>query len=115
MKISLQEFENILSWDTEGKYCIDVRFSIDGCEKHERVYLGKIPDTDYPEVDIYWLRLVLDGGSEYLFHSKEELFTVKAFDGKSLEDLWIKLRSVKYAVVARRTASEHMWYKSYTL
>ena len=65
-----------------------MRFSIDGCEKHERVYLGKIPDTDYPEVDIYWLRLVPDGGSEYLFHSKEELFTVKAFDGKSLEDLW---------------------------
>lgn len=79
MKCDYEVFKKLLSWKTEGKYCIEVNFAVDGSEKYCDCWLGKTPSPDIPGTDAYWYGLVADGSEEYDFTSSEDMLSSKGF------------------------------------
>lgn len=88
MKISFSDFVRMMSWSTEGKHCMEVAFSIDGSDKYNFCWLGKMPDHSEKKRDCYWCGLVPDGSEAYDFYTMEDMLAAKLFDGKSMEEIW---------------------------
>lgn len=88
MKCDYEVFKKLLSWKTEGKYCIEVNFAVDGSEKYSDCWLGKMPSPDIPGTDSYWYGLVADGSEEYDYTSREGILSAKVFGGKSIAEIW---------------------------
>jgi len=84
--VTFDQFRCLMDFDTEGKFCNEVAFSVKGSEKFSFCWMGKMPD-EKTKKDVFWFGLTEDGKNEFDYHTFGEFSSAKVFDGKSLLDL----------------------------
>ena len=85
--MTFDEFQKMMSFDTNGKFCIEILFSVKESEKFNQCWMGKMPDQETKN-DIYWFGLTPDGTYAFDYSTFEEFASVGVFDGKSLFQIW---------------------------
>lgn len=86
--IPFEAIKKLFSFDTEGKYCIEIEFSIRECPKYSSCWMGKLPDKDDPTKEIYWYGLVHDGSEAYGYDNFQDFSHAPVFGGRSLKEVW---------------------------
>lgn len=87
-KMKLQDLVMILNSDVvKNNSCIEMNFSIDDYSEYDDCWLGKMPDRDEPNKEIYWYGLMEDGSQGYAYAELEDILKAKVFHGKSLYDV----------------------------
>ena len=85
--LTFDQFKQLMEFETKGKYCIEILFSIAESEKFDYCWMGKTPDEDTTK-DIYWFGLTADGKNAFEYSTFEELSSANVFDGKAIIDIW---------------------------
>ena len=85
--ITFEQIKKLFAFETHGKYCVEVLFSVYGNPKYDCCWMGKLPDKKNGR-DVYWFGLTADGKNAFDYPSFEEFSTAKVFDGKSLSEIW---------------------------
>lgn len=85
MKFEL--FKEVMSFDTKGRLCIEILFSVKECEKFDYCWMGKLPDRKTKK-DTFWYGLTPDGENAYDYPTFEEFSSANVYDGKSLLEIW---------------------------
>ena len=80
-------FKDVMSFDTKGRFCIEIQFSVKGNEKFDYCWMGKMPDRETNQ-DSFWYGLTPDGKNAYEYPSFEEFSNAIVFDGHSLLSIW---------------------------
>ena len=89
--VSFDDITKIFSIDLEGKYCIEIEFVVKGHPKYQSCWMGKSPDKENRENDIYWYGLVPDGSESYDYDNFKDFSHSTVFDGKSLKEILNKV------------------------
>jgi len=91
-KINLQDLIKVLNTDVlTSAYCIEISFCIDNDTDYEYCWMGKMPDENNVDKEIYWYGLVEDGSQAYDYDSIEDILNAKVFKDKSICDIWEKV------------------------
>lgn len=80
--ISFAQFREMMLFDTENKYCIEIEFAVG---ELDHCWMGKMPDK-VTEADVYWFGL--PGKSDFVYSAFQEFSSAEVFDGKSLYEVW---------------------------
>lgn len=86
--ISFNDISKLFSFNLENKYCIEIAFSVKVYPKYQYCWMGKMPDDQNKEKELYWYGLTDDGSEGYDYYNFEDFSSAPAFDGKSLKELW---------------------------
>lgn len=86
--ISFDDIIKVFSFDLQGKYCIEILFSVKGNPKLQHCWMGKLPDKNDTQEDSYWFGLFPDGSAAYDYDNFNEFSSAPLFDGKSLKEIW---------------------------
>ena len=84
--VTFNQIKQLFAFETQGKYCAEILFSVNESTKFNFCWMGKTSD-DAGE-DVYWFGLTPDGKYAFDYPTFEEFSTVKVFDGKSLFEMW---------------------------
>ncbi len=84
--IEFDQIKQLFEFETLGKYCVEILFSVNGSEMFDSCWMGKTPDEDKNN-DIYWFGLTSDGKNAFNYSTFEEFSSAKVFDGKALIDI----------------------------
>jgi hypothetical protein len=76
-----------MEFETNGSRCIEIMFAVNGSEKFDECWMGKMPDRKTKE-DVFWFGLTADGKNAYDYSTFEDYSSAKVFDGKSLFEIW---------------------------
>lgn len=85
--ISFDLFKRIMSFETEGRYCIEILFVVGDSQKYNLCWMGKLPHRE-TKADVYWYGLTPDGNNAFDYPKFDEFVSAKVFDGQSLSDIW---------------------------
>ena len=86
-KIKLEDLIKVLKSDViSNKSCIEMNFCIENDTEYDDCWIGKMPDRDNPNKEIYWYGLVRDGSQAYDYEDLEDILHAKVF-GKSMFDV----------------------------
>ncbi len=85
--ITFEQFKQLMSFETEGTYCVEIAFSVKNSEKFSSCWMGKMPE-EKSKADLYWFGLAEDGNNAFEYCTFEEFVSAKVFDGRSLFDIW---------------------------
>ena len=77
----------MFAFETQGKYCLEIEFSVNGSDKFDNCWMGKLFDKKTKK-DVYWFGLTADGSNAFDYPTFEEFASAKVFDGKSLAQIW---------------------------
>lgn len=89
VKIKLQDLVKVLSEDVlKNNSCIEINFCIDNDVEYEDCWMGKMPDKNNVNKEIYWYGLVEDGSQGYDYDCLEDILNAKVFKNKSICDIW---------------------------
>jgi hypothetical protein len=89
VKINLQDLIKVLSEDVlKNNSCIEINFCIDNDVEYEDCWMGKMPDKNNVNKEIYWYGLVADGSQGYDYDCLEDILNAKVFKNKSICDIW---------------------------
>ena len=88
--ITFDQFKQLMAFETEGTYCIEIAFSIKDCEKFSSCWMGKTPE-EKSKADTYWFGLTEDGNNAYEYRTFEDFASAKVFEGRSLVEIWYKV------------------------
>ena len=83
--ITFDQFKQLMSFETEGKYCIEIAFSVNDRGKFSSCWMGKTPEEE-SKADSYWFGLTEDGNNAFNYGTFEEFVSAKVFEGRSLWD-----------------------------
>lgn len=87
-KIKLQDLIKILNSDVlKSNFCIEMNFCIDNDTEYVDCWMGKMPDKNDSNKELYWYGLVSDGSQEYDYTELEDFLYAKVFNGKSIYDI----------------------------
>lgn len=88
-KIKLEDFIEVLKSDVlESNSCIEMNFCIDDDAEYHDCWIGKMPDKDNPNKEIYWYGLVQDGSQAYDYGCLEDILSAKVFNERGICDIW---------------------------
>ena len=90
--ISYRDITKLFSFDLEGKWCIEIEFSVKGYPKYQSCWMGKTPNKVDKEKELYWYGLVPDCSEAYDYDNFEEFSDAPVFEGKSLKQIWKKVQ-----------------------
>ena len=66
--LKLEDFEKVLESDVlKNISCIEMSFHIEDDLEYEDCWVGKMPDKDDTNKEIYWYELVEDGSQSYKY------------------------------------------------
>ena len=85
--ITFDQFKQLMSFETEGRYCIEIAFSVKDRGKFSSCWMGKTPEEE-SKADSYWFGLTEDGNNAFEYRTFEEFVSAKVFDGSSLFEIW---------------------------
>ena len=88
--ITFDQFKQLMSFETEGKYCIEIAFSVKDQGKFSSCWMGKTPEEE-SKADSYWFGLTADGNNAFEYRTFEEFVSAKVFEGRSLFEIWDKV------------------------
>ncbi len=92
--ISFADIIILFSFELEGKWCIEIEFLVRGYPKYQSCWMGKMPDKENKEKELFWYGLVPDGSEAYDYDSFQGFSSAPVFDGKSLKEIWEKVEIV---------------------
>ena len=87
--IPFEAITKLFSFDLQGKYCIEIEFSINGFPKYQSCWMGKMPDKGK---DLYWYGLVSDGSEAFDYDNFQDFSGAPVFCGKSLKEIWNEVK-----------------------
>lgn len=85
--INFAQIKQLFALETEGKYCVEILFSVRESKKFESCWMGKLYDKKIGR-DVYWFGLTADGKNAFDYATFEELSNAEVFDGRSLFEIW---------------------------
>ncbi len=85
--ITFDELRQLMAFDTKGRCCVEIAFSVSGSNIFTWCWMGKLPDQKTGK-DIYWYGLTSDGKNAFDYATFEEFASARVFDGKSLFEVW---------------------------
>ena len=85
--ITFDQITKLFAFDTQGKFCLEIEFSINGSKKFDDCWMGKLFDKKTKQ-DVYWFGLTADDNNSFDYPTFEEFASAKVFDGKSLAQIW---------------------------
>ena len=88
-KIKFSDFMEVLKYDVI-KYsgCSEVHFKVEDSEEFNDCWMGKTPNREDKNKELYWYGLKRDGSAAYDYEHQEEFISAKVFNGKSLIEMW---------------------------
>ena len=86
--ISYSEIASVFSFNLEGKYCIEIEFSVKGHSRYQSCWMGKMPNKANKEKNIFWYGLVSDGTEGYDYDNFQDFSDAPVFGGKTLKQIW---------------------------
>lgn len=86
--ISFKDIAKLFSHDLEGKFCIEIEFSVQGEPTYQSCWMGKMPNALNKENNIYWYGLVPGGSEAYDYDNFADFSSASVFNGKSLKEIW---------------------------
>lgn len=87
-KLKIDELVKILSNDVlKYNTCIEMNFCIENDEVYGDCWLGKLPNKDKENTEIYWYGLVSDGSQAFEYNKIEDILNAKVFCDKSICDV----------------------------
>ena len=89
--ISFNDISKLLSQNPEGKFCIEIKFLVKGDPIYQSCWMGKMPDSENKEKEVYWYGLVQDGSEAYDYDNFHDFSSAPVFHGKSLYEIWEKV------------------------
>lgn len=94
--ITYNDIIKLFSFDLKCKFCIEIEFSVKNHPKYLSCWMGKMPDKNDKERELYWYGLTADGSESYDFYNFEDFACATVFDGKSLEQIFssIEINSI---------------------
>ncbi len=90
--ISFNDISKLFSRNLEGKFCIEIEFLVEGEPIYRSCWMGKMPDRENKEKEIYWYGLVPDGSAAYDYDNFCDFSSASVFHGKSLKEIWEKVK-----------------------
>jgi hypothetical protein len=85
--ITFAQIKQLFAFETQGKYCVEILFSVHESKKFDCCWMGKLHDKKIGH-DVYWFGLTSDGKNAFDYPTFEEFSNAKVFDGKSLIEIW---------------------------
>ena len=85
--ISFDQIKQIFAFETQGRYCVEILFSVHESKKFDCCWMGKFHDKKIGH-DVYWFGLTSDGKNAFEYATFGELSNANVFDGKSLFEIW---------------------------
>ena len=85
--ITFDQIKKLFAFNTQGKHCIEIEFSVKGSDKFDNCWMGKFFDRKAKK-DVYWFGLTADGSNAFDYPTFEEFASAKVFDGVSLSQIW---------------------------
>ena len=85
--ITLEQIAKLFTFDTEKKYCVEIRFMLVGSDKYSQCWMGKTWDSKVRQ-NVYWYGLTPDGMNAYEYDTFEKMADARVFDGLSLREVW---------------------------
>ena len=85
--ITFDQIRSLFAFETQGKYCLEIEFSVNGSDKFDNCWMGKSFNRKTKK-DVYWFGLTADGSNAFDYPSFEEFASAKVFDGASLSQIW---------------------------
>ena len=94
--ISFNDITTLFSYKTKKKYCIEIEFSVKDSETHQCCWMGKMPDPNNKDKELFWFGLATDGSEAYDYDNFKDFSCAPVFDNKSLKNIWnnIELLSI---------------------
>ena len=89
--ISYDDVINLFSGNLEGKRCIEIEFCVRKHPRYRSCWMGKTPDRENKDKEVYWFGLMPDGSEAYDYESFRDFCSAPVFDGKSLEEIFEKI------------------------
>ena len=89
--ISFNDISKLFSQNLDGKFCIEIEFLVKGKPIYQSCWMGKMPDRENKEKEIYWYGLVPDGSVAYNYDNFFDFSSAAVFHGKSLQEIWGKV------------------------
>ncbi len=89
--ISFNDITKLFSHNLEGKFCIEIEFLIKGEPIYQSCWMGKMPDRENIEKEVYWYGLVPDGSEAYDYDNFRDFSSASVFHGESLKEIWEKV------------------------
>ena len=89
--IFFNDISKLFSHDLEGKFCIEIEFLVKGEPIYQSCWMGKMPDREKKEKEIYWYGLVPNGSEAYDYDNFYDFSSASVFHGKSLQEIWEKV------------------------
>ena len=88
---TFEDIETLFSFDLDGRCCIEIEFSVKGYPEYQSCWMGKMPNEEDEEKDLYWYGLVTDGSESYEYDNFQDFSSAPVFDGKSLKKIWNRI------------------------
>ena len=92
--ISFNDIEKLFSSDLQKEFCIEIEFSVKENEKYISCQMGKMPDENDPEKEIYWFGLTEYGSEGYDYENFEDFSSAPVFEGKSMKEIWEQIEII---------------------
>ena len=89
--IPFEDIAKFFSLDLEEKQCIEIEFSVKGYPKYQSCWMGKMPDKENKEKELYWYGLAPNGSEAYDYDNFQDFSSALVFGGKSLKEIWDKI------------------------
>ncbi len=89
--ITFDDITKLFLSDLEGKFCIEIEFLVKEEPKYQTCRMGKMPDRENKEKEVYWYGLVPDGSEAYDYDNFQDFSSASVFHGKSLKEIWEKV------------------------
>ena len=86
--ISFQTITELFSSDLEGRFCVEIQFLLKGSPRYQSCWMGKMPNREHREKEVYWYGLVSDGSEAYDYDNFRAFSTAPVFAGESLREIW---------------------------
>ena len=91
MKLTFDNIKNLFGFNKTKRALAEIEFRVNGMDKYNLCWMGKMPDRDNPDRDCYWYGLVPDGSGAYDYDNFEDFSSAPVFDGKSLKEICEKI------------------------
>ncbi len=94
--ISFDDITKLFSLNLQSKLCVEIEFLVKGYSKYQSCWMGKMPNKDGKEKEIYWFGLKPDNSKAYDYDNFKDFSSAPVFNGKSLNEVWncVKLISI---------------------
>ena len=91
MKADRATLEKLFSYPLDGWGCIEVEFEVTDMSGYENCWMGKMPDPEHQEQELFWFGLKPDGTEAWDYHSLFDFMSAPIFKGKTLCEISEKI------------------------